>query len=206
MKKMKMMKYVLPVIAAGFAASSAQAALTFNVTSDAVTVPGFVINVITVDSDSDLTAVGATSQGLTAGQLNQVTFGSFVPAATSNIGNPADSFLSINGDGASVLQAGGGVNTGGGTPAIFNDNQIDATWNDLALNDIGTGMHVATLVFSVSANGTFSMIATNAAGDGPTGFQPANALTVIQNGFLVPEPASLALMGLGGLAALRRRR
>lgn len=199
-------RFVLLTILSGFAAGSAQAALSFNVQWDAELIDGFVVNTITIDADSDLSGVGATSQ-LVSGTLNQLAAPPAFPdaetaLATIDLG-PGDSFVTINGDPFTGAPVGGGVNTGGEALAIFNSSQIDLTWSNFGSNDIGNGLLVARLVFSDDANGSFQMIAVSIH---DLNFTRADNLILIVNGFLVPEPASLSLMGVGGLAALRRRR
>lgn len=207
---MTISKFVLPVIIAGFAAGSAQAALRFNVVSDAGLIEGFVVNTITVDTDIDLNAISATSQ-LVSGTLNQLAFPPLFPdaetaPATADFG-PGDSFVTIDGDQAVEARFGGGANTGGEAAPTFNTSGIDLTWDNVRTTDIGSGILIARLVFSDDASGSFQMMAfLDFRLDPNMSRVRANDLTQIVDGFLVPEPASFSLMALGCVTIKRRWR
>ncbi len=85
------------------------------------------------------------------------------------------------------------VTNGAGFETLLNSSRADR-WNAATLEAGGT-------VFSgVSVNASNEIVVTYTDGNNAVGFMNAVVLEV------VPEPASLALMGLGGLMMLPRRR
>ncbi len=172
---------------------------------------------------------------LTSGRVNQETFdilGAPVNPDTAPSRFVLDNFPNVNFD-TYIAQgdvAGDGPNArgpaalGGGAINIRID-EITAVFNDAtkisqSFNPAGseveydfTGFVVARLSFTADANGTFTYF--GAASHSPTAFFFTREggviggadLYEIRNGAIVPvpEPALAALLGLGGLAALRRR-
>ncbi len=233
---MKIVKYVLPVIAAGFVASSASAAVTASFANIAVpagvnivdgfTLPfgppgavignldGFVANDLTVTTTTDWTAAAMVID-LSSGSIwnepddagaivyNGTTLGpnnaAFYPALPSS---EFDTHTDSNGDGDTTTAIAGAGGDAGGVLQQFDTARIDFSWNSLGgdTNDIGANA-LGRYTLSGDANGTLTLAVTEAGS--------ANAFLFnfpIVAGVVAPEPASLALMGLGGLAALRRRR
>ncbi len=223
------------VAAVGFVANPASAAVTAWFTNIAVpngvnivdgfTLPfgppgavlgnldGFVANDLTVTSTTDWTAAAIVID-LSSGSIwnepddagavvyNGTTLGpnnpAFYPALPSS---EFDSYLDSNGDGSSIAIAGAGGDAGG-ILQQFDTARIDISWNSLGgdTNDIGANA-LGRFTLSGDANGTLTLAVTEA------GSPEAFLFTIsIVSGIIFPEPASLALMGLGGLAALRRRR
>jgi hypothetical protein len=126
--------------------SQAQALLSVNVLQDNTTVPGWVINTFTADSDADLLSALASSN-LSTGSMLQVP-GFFLDKRSNG---PGDSFININGDPNTISGLGAG-DVGDPTPR-FDSTGIAMTWLNIRGTDIGTGMHLATLTFSDDAVG-----------------------------------------------------
>ncbi len=200
---MKIVKFVLPVIAAGLIASPAMAATTAWSIDGTNTIAGTVANALTADGEGDDWTGAVLKIDLTAGSIyndgafdadgTQSALWGFVPALVW------DSAVGIAGDGSAGI-AGGAGDLGGG-PQNLGGTGVDAasiTWFNTATNDTAA-VQIGNITLSADAVGTWSLIGAFAAGQ-------VQSSGIVENGALVPEPASLALMGLGGIAALRRRR
>ncbi len=227
---MRIMKFALPVIAAGFAASTATAATTMSWASVAVpngvaitggvgNLDGFAANVLTVNTTLDWTAA-AMFVHLSSGTIYQELECGFgcngsTLSAPSPLGFPGlpssqyDSYLDGNapagGGGIGVIAiAGAGGDAGGPGPQQFDAAGIDVSWNGNGTinTDIGANA-LGQFTFSGDAQGTLTLAITVA---GQAAKDTFNILIINGTIGVIPEPASLALMGLGGLAILRRRR
>ena len=97
-------------------------------------------------------------------------------------------------------------NFGGSDTAIFAKGRVQITVNNLELVDDNPRLYQVD-AGAISSTKTIASISLT--GNGLTGGGTANAGNVVIfgiSGTAVPEPASLGLLGLGGLTLLRRRR
>lgn len=154
-------RITLAAVACALATGHAHALLSINVSHDDALVPGWIVNTITADSDTDVTAAGALSD-LTSGSLLQLS--GFFPNTMPN--GPGDSYISINNDPNtnSGLTAGDLTRPEPPPPATFDDAGIAMIWFNIGQNDIGTGLHLATLTFSADALGNLGFLASASGG------------------------------------------
>ncbi len=200
---MKIVKFVLPVVAAGFTASSAMAA-TGGFSVDATnTIPGVVANAISADGEGvdwtgavlkvDLTSGSLYNNLAFPGDATNAALWGFVPELRW------DSAVGIQNDGSAGI-AGGAGDLGGG-PQNLGGGGVDAasiTWFNTNTGNTGP-VQIGNISAEDQAQGTWELILSFADSQ-------VRSSGIVENGAFVPEPASLALMGLGGIAALRRRR
>ncbi|MCA9252183.1 MAG: PEP-CTERM sorting domain-containing protein, partial [Phycisphaerales bacterium] len=94
--------------------------------------------------------------------------------------------------------------------------EIAFAWRDVVIdvnNDIATwtidGLLIATVDLTTVTLGGSNILFGHSDTNGSASSDPNNSLlnvTLIDNIVVTPEPASLALLALGGVAMLRRRR
>lgn len=185
-----------------------------------VTIAGtHVANEITVTTSSDWLSAQLYVNPTTDGDLFQYPFDPYdvSPASPSqgliDTGAPPfvppltgieyDCYISDGTMGSTVTIAGGAVDIGGGTAFTFDDDLLDIAWGTNATTDIGT-LRLAMVTLPNNATGTWSFQAT---ADPPEVGPKVIVLGgSIVDGKLIPEPATMGLLAIGGLALLRRRR
>lgn len=196
---MKIVKFVLPVIAAGFVASSASAATSAWSVNGSNIVPNTVANTLTVDGEGDDWTGAVLKIDLTAGTAYQNGSGGDAAPSSAFIGFVPelefDTYVGIIDDSSAGI-AGGAGDLGGGAQSL-DAPQISITWFNTDTGDTGVA-NVANITLSPDAAGSWELITSFAGGQ-------LQSSGTVEGGALVPEPATLALMGLGGIAALRRR-
>jgi hypothetical protein len=200
---MKWTRIFLVAVAFALGAGNAQAAISFGGTVDA-SVPGVVQNTFWVNTDSDF--------------LSAVLF---VTLHTGTVYDPFNASLTLDGDALSITTgdtfftangnsltgiAGGAGDLGHVHPTTPGAAEVGPTVIGISwfspgsdTDDIGAGLPIGRFSFSDDANGVAQLLLINAADE-----QLLLSGGVI-GGMLFPEPASLGLLGLGGLALLRRR-
>jgi PEP-CTERM motif-containing protein len=197
---MKIVKYVLPVIAAGFVASSASAAISAS--NNVIDAGAVVENSWSVTTDTDFLSAVVYAE-LTSGTVWNPN--SIVPGLETFQNGANDTFFSANGNPSVGIAGGAGdLEVTAPAAATVGPTILGVAWFSPGADsdDIGAGLPIGSFSFTSDANGTWALRTINAAND------QENLNGLIVNGVMtvIPEPASLALMGLGGLAALRRRR
>ncbi len=206
---MHLAKLIVPVIAAVFTANSALGAqsLVFPTVIDnsggGAPLAGFITMDVTIQSDTDWTAAAILLE-LTRGSIYQDTFGGDVNAPSAAIINafPSAEFDTYVGDphnGASI--AGGALDIPGAGLQEFSTSRLSVAWNSAGADTADVGLvAIARITLSSDANGHMALALTEAGSTAKT-----LVFVPFVNGVITPEPASLALLGLGGLAVLRRR-
>lgn len=208
-----MLKIYAAILMFAVTATSASAVVTkFSVNSyEPAVVPGYVTNDILISFTSQLTGIQMLAQGLNAGDVYQSEYGNDTPVDSAFYGFiPAiefDSFVGIGGSSAQttepILVVGGAVNIGGEAAKTFTTDGIDITWAPAAGVVVAnqSDYFVARITLADTANGTLRLLGADTDG-GPYRTETWQ----IVDGHIVPEPATLGLLGLGGVAMLRRRR
>ncbi len=193
---MKIAGFTLPVIAAGFACSSAFGSISFEVVDQSL-VPGFYANAIIWDGHGteDWTSA-ALRIDLTHGSVYQTPgAGADGPPTSFVIGLVPeveyDTYVGIV-DGVGNGIAGGAGDLGGG-PLSMDGPQISVSWFNNVANDYGR-VRIGMITLSADAQGQCVILS-----GGKTYYVP------VTDGMIWPEPTSLGLLGVGGLALLRRR-
>ena len=200
---MKIAKFVLPVLAAGFAASTAMAATSEVVQNPANLVAGTTANSLLASGEgADWTGV-VLSVKLTSGSVHNGAPDSNGPQAAfwAVPGFQAlefDTWVGVPFDGTNGIAGGAGDIPGAG-PLSMAGQTISVTGFNTTTTDTAANLRVGNITLSNDAVGTWQMIMSFAGG------VLVQSSGVVEGGAMVPEPASLALLGLGGIAALRRR-
>lgn len=163
---------------------------------------GFVTNDLTLNTTSDWT-IASLQIDLTSGSIYQDAFGNSHNAASPAI---SAAFPSVVFD-TYVSDPHGGTSTAG--PAIctgglfdmcglkFDTESIDLFWSGPSADAADTGtFSIARVTLSPDANGSATVTFKVAAENNAIGTD-----FLIQNGQIVPEPVSFALLGLGRCGA-----
>jgi hypothetical protein len=207
---MKIAKFALPVIAAGILASSASAATTEFVVDPANIVPGVVANRLIADGEGlDWLSAVLVVRLDTGSIYNDPSFDGdrpnegfwgLVPAL------PWDTWVgTLDAEWPGPYPVGENTNDVGplaagdlGEGLSFDGQLFAAGWGDTFKGEI-SATTIANISLTEDATGTWELLIGY--GDAPT----ERLAGTVEGGAIVPEPASLALLGLGGLAVLRRR-
>jgi len=202
------------IVTAGTAVA-ADAAVT-DVTWDfapADVTPGLISNDLFLSFTGNLTGVQILTEGFSSGDIYQdTTFGSDTAPSAAFVGLVAaladDTFVQLGSDRSddagnviNTLVVGSAVNLGSSGSAVLNDSIVDVTYAPgvgiTVANEID--LFAAQLTFADDANGSLSLLVAS----GPD----IETFTFdVVNGAVIPEPASLALLGLGGLTMIGRGR
>jgi len=184
---------------AGLAVATVAAAASADVL---VSIDLSVVNQVTINATGGLSAVSASGSDTTGIYLNEfyagagnALAGSLVSGDFTNAQNPSDGTPSI-------FRAGGGTDTGLNFWSFSSDTTVTFTAGSLAF--------VGSATFDISADMYSDMLAGNTSGDL---YFPADDASDIAAGAVnlgtwnvVPAPGAMALLGMGGMVATRRRR
>ncbi len=192
---MKMTSLLMSAIAVGLVSNVALGSISINQVVDPLVPDGYVANEIVWSGPADWTS-SALLVNLPTGTAYQT------PAAGGD-GAPAefmiglvpelefDTYVGIIGDGSAGIPGNpGGINP---DPFSMDAPRINVSWANTSPYDFGP-VRIGMITLSEDATGDWKLLSANVLYSG-----------VVVNGAMVPEPATLGLLGLGGLALLRRR-
>lgn len=152
---------------------------------------------------------------LTQGSIYQDAAGSAVAPTAMFVGFvPSlayDTFVAFGGPtddtkaGAYAL-GGGAVDLGGAAGAVFTTAAINQAWNAApgVIVNSGEDFTIARISLSDDAQGSWKLLAS--AGGEISKYESSDYQIVDGQLIVVPEPATLSVLALGGLALIRRRR
>ena len=198
----------LLIVTALAGAASADIALSIVDVDNSEQLTGYVTNSLVFDTDSDwlsaqmiitLDAPGAVYQDGLGNTNPQSPNPAFFPiAATLEF----DSYVAngVLGESVSVT---GAVDLGGPAGEVFDADHISILWYTTGTEDIGS-LELARITLADTATGSWDLVATAQPQDGPK--VTILGGTVVDGVMDIPEPATMALLGLGGLLSVRRRR
>ncbi len=194
---MKMTGLLMSAVAAVLASNAALGSISINQVDDPLVPDGYVANEIVWDG-------GGTEDWTSAGLLvNLPTGTTYQTPDVGGDGAPSDfvigivpevefdTYVGIIGDGSGSIAdyAGDIVDQAFSLDAP----QIYVSWYNSATNDFGP-VRIGMITLSEDATGDWTLISAGVTYSGD-----------VVNGAMVPEPATMGLLGLGGLALLRRR-
>jgi len=192
---MKIAKFVLPMVAAAFA-TSAMASVSVSPSAPDANIAGTVTNSVNWDGGgvTDWTSGGILVELSSGSVYNELAGGSDQDAGNPGFWGfvPSLEFETWVGPAGDANVAGGCGDCGGDAAANF-DGPLNVSWFNTSNGDTGV-VKIASVALSNDAQGTWTIVSAGVTTSGQ-----------VVNGAMVPEPASLALLGLGGIAALRRR-
>ncbi|MBN2269798.1 MAG: PEP-CTERM sorting domain-containing protein [Sedimentisphaerales bacterium] len=204
------MRYVACLIILAAVASVAPAAISMSIAetdNSAVLGAGYVTNDILVTTDVDWSQ-SQVLVTLTAGSVYQTpTFGAKNPQPAWWGAVPALQYDSWVTDGSlgTCSYAGAAGNLGGDTEQ-WDTTHLDLCWFNTASGNTGTDLLNARITLSDDAQGTWAYCVWDAGDETIDLIYMDNDVYKVVDGHMIPEPATMAMLMLGGLGVLARRR
>lgn len=218
------MRYIATLIAlvavAGVASAAVEPTLTYttggvtgyNTTDISIDIAATFLDVNSVECSNDWTSAKLIVTPGTTGQVFQDDLfgtGSMIPWGSGQIGyQPSLAYDTIITDSVLVDRTRPGtIATLGasgeeGSVAVFDLDELELYWYTSNTDDIGA-MYMARVTLANIATGTWEFEAFDASSAEVSVVTQTGAIV---DGFLVPEPATMLIMAIGGIGVLARRR
>ena len=202
------MRSLIALVVVASLASTASAVITMEVVpvDNSAQLTGYVTQDLVITTDSDWLGAQLVVQPDATGLIYQDDMGNTNPQSP----NPAffsafptlefDTYVTDGNLGQSVSTT-GAVDLGGPASAIFDGDELSIAWYTDATDNIGTFV-AARVTLADTAGGTWKFLATAFPAEGPR----VELMDGTIVGGVMPEPATMGILALGGLIALKRRR
>ncbi len=202
------MRYITTLIALVAVASVASAAMTGgfseNTTGTAI-LSGYTVNDLVINTDVDWTSCILTVSG-TTGQIYQNGLGANTAPLQAWIGVASDlewDTYAAGGEFSTATSTGAAASFTTPPASVMDNDSILVTFYTDSITNTGSVDIARVTVATAFTGGTWSAKVYNADSAGTPAMEISGT---IEGGVLVPEPATMLVMAIGGIGVLARRR